>query len=186
MAATQQTVSGVSGRYASALFDLATEAKAVDKVGADLATFRAAMEASDDLRRLIRSPVYSADDQIAAIDAIADAAGIAGTALNFIRLAARNRRLSALPDMIRAYTSLVAASKGEVEAEVVSAEPLSDKHVKELKAALKAALGRDTQLALKVDPAILGGLVVKVGSRMMDNSLRTKLQNLKIAMKGTA
>ncbi|MBM3519590.1 MAG: F0F1 ATP synthase subunit delta [Alphaproteobacteria bacterium] len=186
MAATDQAVSGVPGRYASALFELASEEKSVDRIAADLAAFRAAIEESDDLKRLVRSPVFSADDQIAAIEAICAKAGIAGTSLNFIRLVARNRRLAGLSDIIRAYASLVASAKGEVQAEVTSAEKLADKHVKDLKAALKAAIGRDVTLATRVDPAILGGLVVKVGSRMIDNSLKTKLDNLKIAMKGTA
>ena len=186
MAATDQGISGVPGRYASALFELAGEEKSIDRVAADLASFQAAIEESADLKRLVRSPEFSADDQIAAIEAICAKAAIAGTALNFIRLVARNRRLAALSDIIRAYGSLVATAKGEVQAEVTSAEKLADKHVKELKAALKAAIGRDVTLATRVDPAILGGLVVKVGSRMIDNSLKTKLDNLKIAMKGTA
>jgi F-type H+-transporting ATPase subunit delta len=186
VATADQTVSGVPGRYASALFDLATEEKSVDKVGGQLAAFRAALEGSADLQRLVRSPVVKAEDQTAAVTAIASKAGLDGTALNFLKLVARNRRLAAAGDMIRAYQSLVAAAKGEIEAQVTSAEKLSDKHVKDLKAALKASLGRDVQLSTRVDGSILGGLIVKVGSRMIDNSLKTKLDNLKIAMKGTA
>ena len=186
MAATDQIVSGVPGRYASALFELASEEKSVDKVGAELSQFQSAIDESEDLGRVVRSPVFSGEDQIAAIDAICERVSISGTTLNFIRLMARNRRLAALSDSIKAYRSLVAASRGEVEAEVTSAEKLSDAQVASLKSALAASAGRDVTLNLKVDNAILGGLIVKMGSRMIDNSLQTKLQNLKIAMKGTA
>lgn len=186
VATADQTVSGVPGRYASALFELASEEKSVDKVGAQLAAFKAALEVSEDLRRLVQSPVISAGDQEAAVSAVAAKAGLDGTALNFIKLAAKNRRLSAIGDMIGGYQRLVAAAKGETEAEVVSAEKLSDKHLKDLAAALKSALGRDVKITTRVDSAILGGLIVKVGSRMIDNSLKTKLDSLKIAMKGTA
>jgi F-type H+-transporting ATPase subunit delta len=179
-----QTVSGVPGRYATALFELAQEANSVDQVSADLATFQALMDESDDLKRLVRSPVFSAEDQISALEAICAEAQIKSLALNFIKLAAQNRRLFVLPDMIKAYRTLVAQSKGEISAEVTSADTLSAKHLDDLKAAIKASVGRDVHLSTRVDPAILGGLVVKVGSRMVDNSLKTKLQNLKIAMKG--
>jgi F-type H+-transporting ATPase subunit delta len=186
VATTDQTVSGVPGRYANALFQLASEQKSVDKVGSQLATFQAAIEGSEDLSRMVRSPVFSADDQVAAVEAICAKGAIDGIALNFIKLVARNRRLPAVDQMIKVYQTLVATSKGEIEAEVTSAEKLSDKHIKDIKAALKASLGRDVQLSTRVDASILGGLIVKVGSRMVDNSLRTKLQNLKIAMKGNA
>jgi F-type H+-transporting ATPase subunit delta len=186
VATTDQTVSGVPGRYASALFSLASDENAADKVGEQLAAFAAAIEESGDLKRLVRSPVFKSDDQIAAIDALAARLGIAGHALNFIRLVARNRRLPALTGMIQAYATLSASAKGEIAGEVVSAEKLSVQQLKDLKAALKSSLGRDVVLTTRVDASILGGLIVKVGSRMMDNSLKTKLSNLKIAMKGTA
>ena len=186
MATTDQTVSGVEGRYANALFQLATEQKSVDKTGSELTQFQSAIDASPDLKRMVRSPLYSAADQIAAIDAICTKAGITGITVNFLKLVAKNRRLSAIAGIIATYATLLATAKGEVQAEVTSAEKLSDKHIKEIKAALKSAIGRDVQLAIRVDRSILGGLIVKVGSRMLDNSLRTKLQNLKIAMKGTA
>jgi F-type H+-transporting ATPase subunit delta len=179
-----QTVSGVPGRYATALFELAQEANSVDQIGADLAAFQSLLDESEDLRRLVRSPVFTAEDQISALEAIAAEAGIKSLALNFIKLAAQNRRLFVLSAMIKAYQTLVAQSKGEISAEVTSADALSQQHLAELKAAIKASVGRDVQLSTRVDPAILGGLVVKVGSRMVDNSLKTKLQNLKIAMKG--
>ena len=179
-----QTVSGVPGRYATALFELAHDANSVDHVGTDLANFQALLDESDDLKRLVRSPVFSAEDQILALDAVCARAGISGLALNFIRLAAQNRRLFVIADMIKAYRTLVAQARGEITAEVTSADALSAQHLADLKAAIKASVGRDVQLSTRVDPAILGGLIVKVGSRMVDNSLKTKLQNLKIAMKG--
>ena len=186
VASTDQTVSGVPGRYASALFELASDEKSTDVVGQQLQAFGAAIEASDDLKRLVRSPVFSSDDQLAAIEAVAAATGAKGAARNFLKLVARNRRLAALPDMIAAYATLLSQSKGETAGEVISAEPLTPAQLKDLKAALKSSLGREVALSTKVDSSILGGLIVKVGSRMMDNSLKTKLQNLKIAMKGTA
>ncbi len=186
VASTDQTVSGVAGRYASALFDLAAEEKSTESIGQQLQAFGAAIAASDDLKRLVRSPVFSSADQVSAIEAVATAAGVTGSALNFLKLVARNRRLAALPGMINAYASLLSQSKGEMAGEVTSAEELSAPQLKDLKAALKSSLGREVALSTKVDSSILGGLIVKVGSRMMDNSLKTKLQNLKVAMKGTA
>jgi F-type H+-transporting ATPase subunit delta len=185
VAATDQAISGVPGRYAAALFELASEAKSIDKVAKDLSTFQSMVADSTDLQRLLRSPVFSGDDQLAALGALCGRAGVNGIALNFIKLMARNRRLPALSDAITAFNALVAVSKGEVAAEVTSAEKLSEKHIKDVKAALKSSIGRDVQLTTKIDSSILGGLIVKVGSKMMDNSLKTKLQNLKIAMKGT-
>jgi F-type H+-transporting ATPase subunit delta len=186
VATTDQTVSGVPGRYASALFDLATEEKSTEKVGEQLSLFGAAIESSPDLDRLVSSPVIKTEDQVAAVEAVASKMGITGAALNFLKLAAKNRRLSAVPAMIKAYGTLLAASKGEIAGEVVSAEKLTPAQLKDLQAALKSSIGRDVALSTRVDSSLLGGLVVKVGSRMMDNSLKTKLANLKIAMKGTA
>ena len=186
MATTDQTVSGVPGRYASALFELAAESKATEEVGRELQRLGLAIDQSEDLQRLVRSPVYSSRDQIAALDGVAAEIGLTGTAHNFLRLVASNRRLGALPDIIKAYATLLATSKGEIAGEVTSAEPLSPAQLSDLKAALKSSLGRDVLLSTRVDSSILGGLIVKVGSRMMDNSLKTKLQTLKIAMKGTA
>ena len=186
VASTDQTVSGVAGRYASALFDLASDEKSTEAIGQQLQAFAGAIDASDDLKRLVRSPVFSSGDQAAAIAAVATALGIKGSALNFLKLVAHNRRLAALPGMINAYASLLSQSKGELAGEVTSAEELSAAQLKDLKAALKSSLGREVALSTKVDSSILGGLIVKVGSRMMDNSLKTKLQNLKVAMKGTA
>jgi F-type H+-transporting ATPase subunit delta len=178
-------VSGVAGRYANALFDLATEDKSVAKVGDALAAFGAIIDESGDLKRVMRSPVFKTEDQQAAVEAIAAKAKISGLALNFLKLMAANRRLAAVPDAIAGFHALVARAKGEVTAEVTSAEKLSAKQMADLKSALKAAVGSDVALVTKVDASILGGLIVKVGSRMMDNSLKTKLQNLKVAMEGS-
>jgi F-type H+-transporting ATPase subunit delta len=186
VAATNQAVTGVSGRYAAALFDLATEQKAVSATAAALNSFQAGVDESVDLQRLMQSPVFKADDQLAALDSLAVKGKVAGLALNFLRVMCQNRRLAAVPAAISAFNTLVAQSKGETTAEVTSAETLSPQHLADLKAALKATIGSDVSLTSKIDPAILGGLIVKVGSRMMDNSLRTKLNNLKVAMKGTA
>jgi F-type H+-transporting ATPase subunit delta len=185
VATANHAVSGVGARYANALFDLATDENNVSETGAALSGFLAAFEGSDDLQRLMRSPVFKTEDQMAAIDAIAAKGKIDGLALNFLKLMGQNRRLAAVPGAIVAYHALVAASKNEVVADVTSAEKLSAKQIADLKAALKASVGRDVQLQTRIDRSILGGLIVKVGSRMLDNSLKTKLQNLKVAMKGT-
>lgn len=174
------------GRYAVALFELAQETGTVSKVAADLDSFAAMLDESEDLTRLVRSPVFGAEEQIGALDAIIAKAGIKSAAANFIKLAAKNRRLFAVRDMISAFRALAAKANGQVAAEVVSAEKLSAAQVSQLKAQLKKSVGSDVELAQIVDPSILGGLIVKVGSRMVDNSLRTKLQNLKVAMKGVS
>ena len=177
------TVEGVSGRYATALFQLALDAAALDEVGADLTTFQAMLEDSEDLMRVVKSPVFSADDQNRAVNAVLAKAEITGLCANFIGLVAQNRRLFVILDMIRDFRKLLASHRGEVSAQVTSAEALSDAHVDALKAALKEQVGRDVQLETQIDPELLGGIIVKVGSRMIDSSLRTKLNNLKIAMK---
>lgn len=183
MTAVDTTVSGVSGRYATALFELAVEEKSIDKIGSELDAIDRMIDDSADLKRLVMSPVFSAEEQARALAAILDKAGIAGTTANFIRLVAANRRLFVLQGMIAAFRKLAAAHRGEVSAEVSSAHELTDAQVKSLAAALKASIGKDVQLSRKVDPGLLGGLIVRVGSRMIDTSLRTKLNNLKIAMK---
>jgi F-type H+-transporting ATPase subunit delta len=183
VAGEDKTVSGMAGRYASALFDLATEAGQVDQVQADLARFKALLDGSDDLKRLVKSPVFSAEDQARAIIAILDKAGIAGLAGNLIKVVASNRRLFAVEGIIRGFNALVARSRGEVTAAVTVAEDLSAANAKTLSAALKDVLGKEPKIEVKVDPAILGGLIVKVGSRMIDTSLRTKLNSIRTAMK---
>lgn len=177
-------VTGVAQRYAGALFDLALDAGAVDQVAADLDAFEGLVKESADLKRLVMSPVFAAEEQIRAISAVLARTGIGGLAANLIRLAAQNRRLFAIPDMIAGYRALVAAHRGEATASVVSAEPLSDDQVAALKDALAGATGgRQVKLVSSVDPSLIGGLIVKVGSRMIDTSLKTKLTSLKVALK---
>jgi F-type H+-transporting ATPase subunit delta len=183
VAASNSPVSGVAGRYAIALFDLALENDALALVESDLARFAALVAESVDLRRLVKSPVFSAEDQARAVAAVLERAEIGGLIANFIGVAAGNRRLFAVLDMITAFRRLLARHRGEVSAEVTSAEPLAERHVAALKEALKASLGKDVAIEAKVDPALIGGLIVKVGSRMIDGSLRTKLNALKLAMK---
>lgn len=183
MAAENQSVSGVSGRYATALFELARDERAVDQIKTDLDAFSRLLDESSDLERLVRSPVFTADEQAKALNAVLAKAGITGITANFLGVLTANRRLFAVRDVIRAFNVLVARFKGEVVAEAVVAEPLSERNLDALKTALKAVTGKDVALDVKVDPAIIGGLVVKLGSRMVDSSLRTKLNSIKHAMK---
>ena len=183
MAAEDPSVSGVSGRYATALFELARDEKSVDAVKADLDRFEAMLADSPDLLRLVRSPVFSADAQSRALAAILDKASISGIAANFLKVLTANRRLFAVADVIRAFRALVAKFKGEAPADGTVAEALSDKNLDALKTALKAVSGKDVALNVKIDPSIIGGLVVKLGSRLVDSSLRTKLNSIKHAMK---
>jgi F-type H+-transporting ATPase subunit delta len=176
-------ISGMAGRYATALFELALETNALDQVQADLAAFDALVAGSADLTRLVRSPVFSADDQAKALFAILDKAGIGGTAAKFLRVVASNRRLFAVREIIRGFNALVARHKGEVTAEVTVAQALNDTRLNEIRDALKAVTGKDVKMHVEVDPSIIGGLKVKVGSRMVDASLRTKLNSIKFAMK---
>ena len=183
MAAEQPILAGVAGRYATALFDLAREANTIDAVKSDLDRFDALIAASADLTRLVRSPVFSAAEQLQALSMVLERAGIGGLAANFLKLVVANRRLFAVRDMIKAFRELVAKHKGEATAEVTVAEELKAQHVEVLRAALKSVTGKDVDLDITVDPAIIGGLVVKLGSRMVDSSLRTKLNAMKHAMK---
>jgi F-type H+-transporting ATPase subunit delta len=186
----EQSTASVPGRYASALFELARDQKQVAAVEADLGRFEGLLAESADLRRLVVSPVFSGDEQSKAMTAVLAKAGIGGTAGNFLRLLAKNRRLFAAADMIKAFRAIAARERGEVVADVTSAHPLTDAQAADLKSTLQSfvarqALGRDVVVHAKVDPSLLGGLVVKVGSRMIDSSLKTKLSTLKVAMKGT-
>lgn len=183
MAAEDPSVSGVSGRYATALFELARDEKSIDAVKADLDKFNAMLTDSPDLLRLVRSPVFSADAQARALAAVLDKAGIGGTTAKFLKVLTANRRLFAVTDVIRAFGALVARFRGEATANVTVAEKLNDKNLDALKTALKSVTGKDVALNVKVDPSIIGGLIVKVGSRMVDSSLRTKLNSIKHAMK---
>jgi F-type H+-transporting ATPase subunit delta len=184
LAGEQPIVSGMASRYATALFDLARETNAIDAVKADLERFDTLVAENPDLNRLVRSPVFSVAEQLQALSAVLDRAGIGDLAAKFLKLVTMNRRLFAARDMVRGYRELVALHKGEATAEVTVAERLKDDHVAALKSALKAVSGKDVDLAIKIDPAIIGGLVVKLGSRMVDTSLRTKLNALRHAMKG--
>ena len=183
MAGENGIVSGMAGRYATALFELARETNALDAVQADLATFDRLLSESPDLTRLVRSPVFSGEDQAKALIAILDRAGIKGVAANFLRIVAQNRRLFAVREMIRGFNALVARQKGEVTADVTVAQPLNDARLNEIRDALRAVTGKDVTMHVDVDPSIIGGLKVKLGSRMVDASLRTKLNSIKFAMK---
>jgi F-type H+-transporting ATPase subunit delta len=173
----------MAGRYATALFELARETNSIDAVKADLERFDAMVGESADLNRLVRSPVFSAAEQLQALSAVLDRAGIGGLAAKFLKLVTMNRRLFAARDIVRGYRELVALHKGEATAEITVAEQLKDDHVAALKSALQAVSGKDVDLNIKIDPAIIGGLVVKLGSRMVDTSLRTKLNAIRHAMK---
>jgi F-type H+-transporting ATPase subunit delta len=173
----------MAGRYATALYELAEESKSVDKVLADLERFEALIEGSDDLNRLVRSPVFTSDEQLGAITAILAKAKISGTAGNFIKLVAANRRLFSIRQMIRAFRAIVAKARGELTAEVTVAEPLNDARTKDVKAALREITDKDVRINLKVDPSIIGGIIVQLGSRMVDASLKTKLSAIQTAMK---
>ena len=183
MAGENGIVSGMAGRYATALFELAVETNSIDPLQADLQAFETMLAASPELMRLVRSPVFGADEQARALDAVLDRASISGIARNFLRVVAANRRLFAVREIIRGYKALVAKHKGEVTADVTVAQPLNDARLDEIRAALRAVTGKDVQVNVDVDPSIIGGLKVKLGSRMVDASLRTKLNSIKFAMK---
>lgn len=183
MAQSSSPISAVAERYAASLYELAADAKQVDKVDADLARFEALLAGSDDLRRMTNSPVFSADEQYKAIEAIADKAKITGLVGNFLRVVARNRRLFSIPAMIKAFRRIAAEQRGEVTAEIASAHALTAAQQTELRAALKGVAGKDVSVEVTVDPSLLGGLVVKLGSRQIDTSLKTKLNSLKLALK---
>jgi len=171
-------------RYAAALFELADEQKQVDQVAADLSRLKAMIADSADLRKLLRSPVITRDAQGRAMAAVGTAAAIGDLGKRFVALVASNRRLFALPDMIDAFLAELARRRGEIRAQVTAAQPLNDKQQGELSEAIRRAVGGKVTIDVKVDPALIGGLIVKVGSRMVDSSLKSKLQRLQLAMKG--
>jgi F-type H+-transporting ATPase subunit delta len=177
-------VSGLADRYAAALFDLADERKSLDQVADDLRQLRAMLGESAELRRLVRSPILSRADQGRAITAVADRAGLTPLTRNFLGLVAQNRRLFAVPAMIDAFLARLAARRGEVTAEVVAAQNLTPGQLDAVNEQLRKAMGSKVAVEVRVDPALLGGLVIKVGSRMVDASLRSKLHRLQLAMKG--
>ena len=174
----------LSGRYATALFGLARDENAIDAVSASFQTLKAALAESDDFRRLTTSPLVSRAVALKAVAATAASIGTDPLTTKFLGVLAQNRRLAQLGAVIRAFNQLAANHRGETTAEVTSAHPLSATQVKALKAKLKSQLARDVAVDLTVDPSILGGLIVKIGSRQIDGSIRSKLNSLAIAMKG--
>ena len=184
VAAKSAGLSDLAKRYAKAIFDLALEQDQLDQLAGELDDLRTLMGESDDLARLVRSPIISRADQGAAMAALIARAGMSKLVANLVGLMAQNRRLFALDSTIAAFQTLLAEHRGEVSVEVTSASELKPAHLSAVKDALKEIVGRDVALETKVEPDLIGGLIVKVGSRMIDNSLRTKLQNLELAMKG--
>ena len=184
MAVEDTSLSGLAGRYALALLDLADDKKELDSVAQDLRGLRDIIAESEDLRRLIRSPLFTRQQQGQAMAAVLDKAGIGELTRRFVLLVAQNRRLFALTRMIDAYLAELARRRGEVTARVTSARALTDGQHRALTAALRKEVGAKVKIDVEVDPGLIGGLVVRVGSRMIDNSLRNKLQRLQLAMKG--
>ena len=172
------------GRYATALFELARDAKAIDKVEASLATVRAALDQSPDFRQLTTSPLIARGAATKAVAAVAKKLKRDATTSKFLGVLADNRRLSQLPAIIRAFRQLAAGFRGETSAEVTSAHPLSNDQVTALKQSLRQRIGREVSVDLSVDPSLLGGLVVRIGSQMIDSSIKTRLNTLAHAMKG--
>jgi F-type H+-transporting ATPase subunit delta len=183
MAGEETIVSGMAGRYATALFELALEAGAIDQIRGELDAFDALVAGNPDLARLIRSPVFGAEEQTKALAAVLERASIGGLTAQFLKVVAGNRRLFAVRQIIKGFRALVARHKGEVTAEVTVAERLSDARFAEIKDALATVTGKDVHVDMLVDPSVIGGLIVKLGSRMVDSSLRTKLNAIKHAMK---
>ena len=183
MAGDETLVAGMAGRYAIALFELALEEERLEEVEAALDRIETLFKDSPDFARLVRSPVFSAEEQARALGAIAAHTEITGLTANFLQLLVKNRRLFALRDIIAGFRRLLADHRGQVTAEVTSAIALTPAQTEELKATLKAKTGKDVTLNTTIDPAIIGGLIVKIGSRMVDTSIRTKLNTLKYVMK---
>lgn len=175
--------SGVAGRYATALFEIADESGALDAVEGALGQLQEALNISPELNQLIKSPIVRREEQAAAMAKICDAMGIGAPVSSAIGLMAANRRLFALPQVIKGYNELLAKKRGVQAAQVVSAKPLSDAQRAALEDAIKKSVGADIALDVTVDEGLIGGLVVKVGSKMIDSSIRTKLASLKTAMK---
>jgi F-type H+-transporting ATPase subunit delta len=178
--------SGLAGRYALALFELAEEQDALDVVAGDLEGLKSLLAESSELRRLIRSPVLTREEQARALEALADRAGFSELTRRFLGLLAHQRRVFALPEMVNAFEVMLAKHRGEVGAELISAVPLSKEQVAAVREQLGKAIGQKVRLTAAVDPDLLGGLIVRVGSRMIDASLRTKLRQLELAMGGAA
>ena len=178
------TASGVARRYASALFDLALERGGLEQAGADLAALQQTVDESDDLASLLRSPVVSREQHARAAEAVAERLGASEVVKNFLGVLAKQRRLGALPAIIDEFARLLAAHRGEETAEVISAVPLDEAQAADVRDAVAGYVGRPVQLQALVDPTLMGGLVVRIGSRMVDASLKTKLHNLELSMRG--
>ena len=181
---SSEAIGAIADRYSAALFELAEQGAALDSVAADLKALKAMVADSDDLRRLLKNPVISRAAQAACVTALADKAGWTPLTRNFLALAARNRRLFAVVGIINAFLARLAAKRGDVTATVAAAQPLTPAQIDAVTAGLQRVVGRHVSLDVTVDPSLLGGLVVKVGSRMVDSSLKTKLQQLTLALKG--
>ncbi|MEM9058819.1 MAG: F0F1 ATP synthase subunit delta [Pseudomonadota bacterium] len=183
MTAASSITAGAAGRYATALFELASEAGSLDQTETDLVALGAAIEDSADLSSLLRDPIYSREQQGSAMAAICDKMGLSPLVKNVVGLMATKRRLFAVPELVTVFQALMAEHRGEITADVTAARPLSDTQANALVEQIKGAIGREVKLNVNVDEAIIGGLVVKVGSRMIDSSIRSRLANLQNAMK---
>lgn len=177
------TIAGLAGRYAVALFDLAREANKIDDVAKDIASLKALLAESSELSDITNSPVLSRADQAKALSAVAGHAGLGDMVQNFIGVLANNRRLDQTNQIINEFDRLVAHHKGEIKASVTSAHALDNDQLDALKAKLKSMVGRDVNVETNVDASLLGGMVVNIGSQMIDSSLKTKLANLEESMK---
>ncbi|HTO39895.1 MAG TPA: F0F1 ATP synthase subunit delta [Rhizomicrobium sp.] len=184
MAQEQVVDQSLAGRYAKAVFELAQEQNTIEVVERDFLALKAMVVESPDLARLVSAPVFSREDQAKGMKAVLAAMQASDLTIRTILVLAEKRRLFVLGNIIAAFEAKVARHRGEVSAAVTSARPLSDAQTEELKTILRSKLGREARLETKVDPSLLGGLVVKVGSRMIDSSLRTKLDGLRLAMRG--
>jgi F-type H+-transporting ATPase subunit delta len=182
--ADQAHKSTVAERYATAVFDLAVSTHVLDAVAADFAALKHMIAESADLARLVRAPVFSRDEQRRGMRAVLDKMGANPLTITFVALLAGKRRMFVLTHIIAAFEALVAKRRGEIRAQVTSARALKDNEIEELKRVLKSRLEREPIIETHVDPALLGGLIVKVGSRMIDSSLRSKLDGLRTAMRG--
>jgi F-type H+-transporting ATPase subunit delta len=184
LASDNSHIAGLAQRYATAVFELAAEERAIEAVESDFEQLKAMLHDSPELTRLVRSPLFSREDQARGMEAVLAKAGASDLTRKLVLLLAQKRRLFALAEIIRAFENLLARHRGEVAAEVTSARPLSNEETTELRRMLKDKLGREPRLTTHVDPRLLGGLVLKLGSRMIDSSLRSKLDGLRAAMKG--
>ncbi len=184
MASEATGISGLAERYAAALFDLADEARALDQVAADLRQLRTMLTTSPDLTRLVRSPILPRAAQGQALAALAQRAELSRLVRDFLSVVARNRRLFAVPAMIEAFLAKLAERRGEVTAEVTAAQALNEAQLDALGEHLRRSVGRRVSVDVRVDPSLIGGMIVKVGSRMVDASVKSRLHRLQKAMKG--